>query len=354
MRKFLFLLSMILTFGSPIAVYGQKLQENDLSKMTEDIHKETYTGIHSVLVAKGGKLSYQQYFNGFTADSLHDMRSAFKSVTSLLVGIAIDHGMIKDETQLVHTFFPENKAFVTDPLKRKITIKDLLEMRSGFDCDEWDDGKDCESDMERSRDWVQFSLGLPMKNQPGKVWAYTSCDPMIIGGIISKVSGMTIINFAKKYLFEPLGIKNYRWTVDSKGQATTAGSFFIRPADIMKIGQLVLNKGMWNGRCLISEKWISRSTTANILIPDYSFVKISQSTVATPRPAYYGYYWYNEEIVTGGKTYKAIIASGNGGQYIILIRELDLVAVFTQGNYGSWKAKKAFDLLTKYIIPSYS
>jgi len=353
MRFCLLVISVMFLSASPMAVHAQKLQGNDLNKMTEDIRKETYTGIHSVLVEKGGKLSYQQYFNGFIADSLHDMRSAFKSVTSLLMGIAIDRGLIKDETQLVHTFFPENKAFATDPLKRKMKIKDLLEMRSGFDCDEWDDAKDCESEMEGTRDWVKFSLELPMKNEPGKVWAYTSCDPMIIGGIISKVSGMTIINFAKKYLFEPLGIKNYRWTVDSKGQATTAGSFFIRPADIIKIGQLVLNKGMWNGHRLISEKWISKSTTANIPIPDNSFVELSRSTFAIPQPTYYGYYWYNEEIVTGGKTYKAIIASGNGGQYIILIRELDLVAVFTQGNYGSWKAKKAFDLLTKYIIPYY-
>ncbi|WP_162842671.1 serine hydrolase domain-containing protein [Mucilaginibacter pineti] len=303
-------------------------------------------------MAKSGKMLYEHYFNGFGADSLHDTRSSFKSITSLLIGIAIDRGLIKNVNEKVSNFFPKEKSFATDTLKRRLTIKDLLEMRSGFDCDEWNDGKDCETEMTKTADWVKFSLALPMKNAPGKVWAYTSCDPMIISGIIKKVSGMSIMDFAARYLFTPMGITNYRWTVDPEGQGMTAGSFYILPSDMAKIGSLVLNNGRWKGKQVVSKRWILVSTKATIPIPDFSFVRISRSKNAIPQPTFYGFYWYNENLTLNGQNFPMVIASGNGGQYIIVIKKLDMVVVFTQGNFGTWKAKQAFDILAKFIIPS--
>jgi CubicO group peptidase (beta-lactamase class C family) len=326
-----------------------------LDSMTRAINKQEYTGIHSVLISKGDKLLYEHYFNGFAADSLHDSRSSFKSITSLLMGIAIDKGFIKNVDQKVYSFFPEYHSFANpDPRKRQITIKNLLEMRSGFNCDEWvDDGKDCESEMEPTKDWVKFSLDLPMKDDPGTVWAYTSCDPMIISGIIKNATHLSIMEFAKKYLFAPLGISHYRWTVDPAGHGATAGSFFIQPNDMVKIGRLVKNNGVWNGKRIVSEQWLKTSTTATIPIPDFSFVKSSRAKLAQPQPVYYGYYWYNEQVKTGSYAEDVLFASGNGGQYIMIIKKLDLVVVFTQGNYNNWKAKRAFELLVKYIIPAY-
>lgn len=324
-----------------------------LDSMTHAIEKQEYTGIHSILISKDGLLAYEQYFNGYTADSLHDSRSSFKSVTSLLLGIAIDKGFIKNIDEKVYTFFPGYKPFANDDArKRHITIKNLLEMRSGFDCNEWDDdGKDCETEMEETKDWVKFSLDLPMKNDPGTVWSYTSCAPMIISGIISKATHMSIMAFAKKYLFDPLAMKNYRWTIDPAGHGATAGSFFLLPKDMIKIGLLVKNNGVWQGKRIVSAQWLKQSTTATIPIPGFSFVKFSRSKIASPQPAYYGYYWYNEKIKTGNYTEDVVFASGNGGQYIMIIKNLDLVVVFTQGNYNNWKAKRAFDLLAKHIIP---
>ncbi|GAA3960799.1 serine hydrolase domain-containing protein [Mucilaginibacter dorajii] len=326
-----------------------------LDSMTRAIERQGYTNIHSVLIAKGNKLVYEHYFNGFNADSLHDSRSSFKSITSLLTGIAIDKGFIKNVDQKVYSFFPEYKSFANpDPRKQQITIKNLLEMRSGFDCNEWvDDGKDCESEMEQTKDWVKFSLDLPMKSDPGTVWAYTSCNPMIISGIIKNATHMSVMDFAKKYLFEPLGITHYRWTVDASGNGATAGSFFVRPQDMVKIGQMVKDDGLWQGKRIVSEKWLKESTTATIPIPDFSFTKISRSKIAIPQPAYYGYYWYNEQVKTKAYTEDVLFASGNGGQYIMIIKRLSLVVVFTQGNYNNRKAKQAFDILTKYIVPAY-
>lgn len=325
-----------------------------LGAMTTAIENNTYTDIHSILISKGGELVYEHYFNGWGRDSLHDSRSSFKSVTSLLTGIAIDNGFIKDVDQKVYSFFPDYAPFGNDdPRKKEMTIKNLLEMESGFDCEEFNDGKDCESAMDETADWVKFSLDLPMKDAPGTVWAYTSCDPMIISGIISHVSKMTIMDFAKKYLFDPMGITNYRWTVDPAGHGLTAGSFYIRPADMMKLGLLVKQNGVFNGRRIVSEAWLKQSTHTTIPIPEFSFVKFSHSKVAIPQPTLYGYYWYTELIKTAGYQQNVLFASGNGGQYIMIIKDLDLVVVFTQGNYNSWKAKRAFDLLASYILPAY-
>ncbi|WP_186452613.1 serine hydrolase domain-containing protein [Chitinophaga polysaccharea] len=313
-----------------------------------------YTDIHSILISKDGILCYEQYFNGWARDSLHDLRSSFKSITSLLMGIAIDKGFIQNVHQKVYSFFPGYIDFTAgDSLKKNMTIKDLLNMQSGFDCEEFNDGKDCETDMVATKDWLKFSLHLPMKNPPGKVWAYTSCDPMIVGGIISQAAKMPVMEFAEKYLFHAMGITNYRWTVDPSGHGMTAGSFYMRPADMLKIGMLVAQNGIWEDHRIVSESWLNASRQTLIPIPGFSFMKSSRSPVATAQQTYYGYYWYTENIKTPTYGEEIQLASGNGGQYIMIIKRLNLVVVFTQGNYNSWKAKRAFDLLARYILPAY-
>ncbi|MDN5287197.1 MAG: 6-aminohexanoate-dimer hydrolase [Mucilaginibacter sp.] len=325
-----------------------------LDSLTEAIKHNTYPNVNSIIVSKAGKQVYEQYFNGFKKAPLHDSRSSFKSITSLLIGIAIDKGLIKDVNQKVYPYFPEYKTFDNyDDRKKSMTIKDLLEMRSGLDCEEFNDTKNCEDDMVNSNDWVKFSLNLPMKNDPGKVWAYTSCDPMIISGIINHVAHVSIMDFAKKYLFAPMGIVNYKWTVDPSGNGMTAGSFYIRPDDMLKIGQMVKDEGVYKGKRIISARWIKESTMATIPIPDFSFVKSSRSTIAIPQPTYYGYYWYKEQLKTKGYTEDLLFASGNGGQYIMIIKKLDMVIVFTQGNYNDRRAKQAFDIVARYILPPY-
>ncbi|KUJ59930.1 hypothetical protein AR687_20830 [Flavobacteriaceae bacterium CRH] len=321
-----------------------------LDEMTDSILNNHYPGIHSVLIAKDNQLIYEHYFNGYTKDSLHDSRSSFKSITSLLIGIAIDKGFIKDINQKVYEFFPEYPSLRTDPFKKLLTIKNLLEMKSGFDCEEFNDTKDCEDTMSLSKDWVKYSLHLPMKNKPGQIWSYTSVNPMILSGILKKATNMSVKDFAKKYFFDLLDISSYRWTVDPSGNAMTAGSFYFRPLDMLKIGELVNNKGVYNGTQIISKKWIAQSTVCNIAIPDFSYMKSSKSKVAFPQPAFYGYYWYRETIKTNNIEENVLFASGNGGQYIFIIENLNLTVVFTQGNYGSFKAKQAFEILAQFIL----
>ncbi|MGN6416075.1 MAG: serine hydrolase domain-containing protein [Pseudobacter sp.] len=325
-----------------------------LDSLTGAATSTAYSDIHSILISKNGKLAYAKYFNGWSKDSIHDSRSAFKSITSILAGIAIDKGFIKDVNQRVYSFFPEYRNFSGNHAwKKEMTIDHLLRMKAGFDCEEFNDGKDCETDMMASKDWVRFSLNLPMKDRPGSVWAYNSSAPMIMSGIISRTAGMSVMDFAKKYLFEPLGITHYRWTVDPAGHGMTAGSFYIQPSDMLRIGELILQKGMWKGKRIVSADWIAKSTSTPVPIQDFSFMKFSRSAVAIPQPSFYGYYWYKEEFRTKNFHEDVIFASGNGGQYIMIVERLGIVVAFMQGNYSSWKAKKAFDLMVRYIIPAF-
>lgn len=352
-------LSLYLLIGLCIPIGACQAQsvkmDSLLKEMTARIEDSGYPKIHSVLILRGNRLEYEHYFHGFGPDSLHDSRSSFKSITSLLMGIAIDKGFIRSVDEKVYSFFPDYAPFANfDERKKAMTIRDLLEMRSGFDCDEFSDiEKDCEAVMTTTKDWVRFSLDLPMKNSPGTVWAYTSCDPMIVSGIISHAAKMSIMAFAKRYLFDPLGVTSYRWTVDPAGHGMTAGSFYIRPADMLKIGRLVRDGGVWKGRRIVSEQWIRESTKTTIPIPDFSFVKYSKTSLAVPQQTYYGYYWYSEVIRTKGWQEKVLFASGNGGQYIMIVKDLDLVVVFTQGNYNSWVSKRAFEVLVRYVLPCF-
>jgi CubicO group peptidase (beta-lactamase class C family) len=133
----------------------------------------------------------------------------------------------------------------------------------------------------------------------------------------------------------------------------TAGSFYMLPADMMKIGEMICQKGIWNGQRIVSADWLEKSTAAPVPIPDFSFVQFSKSAIAIPQPTFYGYYWYREDIKTNAFHENVLFASGNGGQYIMLIERLGIVVVFTQGNYNSWKAKRAFDLLARFIVPAF-
>lgn len=312
----------------------------------------TYPNIDGVIISQNGKVVYEDYFNGLKKDDKHDTRSSFKSYTGLLTGIAIDKGVIKSEKEKAYPFFKSYGSFANpDPRKDNMTVEDLLAMKSGYDCEEFYSTKDCEDVMEGSKDWVKFSLDLPMAASPGTVWKYTSCNMMVLGGVIAQASGKTVQQFAAENLFDPLGITDYKWTVDAAGHGTTAGSFYIRPVDMLKIGELVLNKGKWQGKQVVSEGWIDKMTAPITKIDSFSFMKGSKTKLAVGQPAYYGYTWYRERIVTDKFSEVVIFASGNGGQYIMVIERLGLVVVFTGNSYNNWRSKLPWEVMVRWVLP---
>ncbi|WP_227256307.1 serine hydrolase [Pedobacter sp. MR2016-19] len=352
-KKLFFSIFFSLGFFTSFALLPVKRQDSLLSKLKDSILSNHYPKIHSLLIARGKNLLMESYFNGYTRDSLHDTRSSFKSVTSLLVGIAIDKGFIKNVDQKIYEFFPEYPWLKEDPLKKLLTIRNLLEMKSGLDCEEFNETKDCEDEMSQTDNWVKYGLEIKMIHKPGEIWSYTSVDPMILSGVLRRATHMTVMKFAEKYLFKPLNITHYKWSTDSSGNGMTAGSFYIRPVDMIKLGQLVKGDGVWNGKMVISKRWIQQSTDCKIEIPDFSYMQTSRTKFAYPQQAYYGFYWYREMIKTDLFKEDVLFASGNGGQYIFVIKRLNLTVVFTQGNYKTFKAKQAFEILAKYIIPHF-
>lgn len=339
-----FYLIILLTLN--VSCSSQRSIDDKRSILVKDVSGETYPNIDGIVVAQHDKIILEEYFNGFGRDSLHQTRSSHKSITSLLAGIAVDQGLFK-VTEKISKFIPEWK---NDP-RGNISIKDLLEMRSGLACEGFFEvGPDCESEMWETDDWLGYILNIPVRYEPGVKWEYTSMEPELVGIIISRTANMTIMEFAGKYLFEPLGIEQFDWLITPDGRGYAAGSSYMKPADMLKIAQLVLNEGSWEGKQIVSRSWIKESTNCHIEV-EMSFLYWAGTKNAKYTSAQYGYFWYEELLEYKDIKTKVLFASGNGGQYMMILKDYDAVIAFTGSNYGNWRGKLPFDILLKYIIP---
>ena len=318
----------------------QGVDQVKIDYLMQDILDERFKNIHSVLLVKNGKLILEEYFHGYNREKPHEIRSATKSIGSVLTGIAIERGYIKSVDEKI---YPHFESYETggelDPRVRDVTLKTLLTMTSGYACDDHGPKKfQCERDMYESGDWVKYAVNLPMAYQPGEHWAYNSASLWLVGEIISKTSNMAIPEFADKYLFEPMGIEDFRWGYSPKGQAWLAGNAEMRPRDMAKFGYLVLNEGRWKRSQIVSKNWIAEST---------------REYVRAHGGAYgYGYLWWRGKTIVKNQIIETIAALGNGGQQIHIFPKLNLVAVFTGGNYNSDLSAQPVDMLIKYIIPA--
>ncbi|MFY0629825.1 MAG: serine hydrolase [Flavobacteriaceae bacterium] len=296
--------------------------------------------IHSVLLIHKNELILEEYFGEYSTTTQHDLRSVSKSLRSLLLGIAIDKGFIENINDPISKYMkglsPKTNL---DPRKEKITIKHLITMSSGLDCNDWDQkSKGQEDRVYKKKDWLQYFINLPMINDPGTVSTYCSVGQILVAEIISKASGMSIDAFANKYLFQPLKITNVSWGHTSKKKVIASGKrLYMTSRDMAKIGVLVLQKGKWKEEQVISEKWIEASTTPKTKITNID----------------YGYSWWNIPATINGKTIIPKVATGNGGQYIFVYPELELVAVFTGGAYNSQEDKLPFAIVNRVFLPMF-
>jgi len=283
-----------------------------------------FKNVESFIVVAKGNLALEKYYNGAKKDSLHLIQSQTKSIVSLLMGIAIDKGYVKDENELVAQYFPDEFG-KDDGLKLSLRIKDVLTMSAGMDWEEMlpvDDPKNDNANMFRSGKWLQYALTRPMAKKPFIEFKYNSGCPMMIEGIIQKTTHMTLDDFAIEYLFEPLGIKEHSWQKDSTGFYHAGGGLSLKPIDMVKIGKLILAKGQWGGVQIVPESWIRKATQP------YFVTTFSQYG--------YGYFWWVKDMmIHEHKTTKVISAQGAGGQYLYVFPEFDLVISFTEHNYGT-------------------
>jgi len=311
-----------------------------LDRMIRRTASGEYVNIHSILVVKDNVLVLEEYFDGHNRNSLHEIRSATKSIGSMLTGIAIDKGFLRSESERIHDYFENDYTPVGGWIdhSRKVEVRHLLSMMSGYDCDDLAGNFGCENAMYETNDWVQYSLNLPFAYPPGQHWAYNSSSLILVGEIVAQCSALKLDEFADRHLFNPIGVENFWWQFSPKGRAWIGGGARMIPREMAKIGLLMLNRGMWKGERLLSGEWIDKSTT-------------KQGDM--PGGVDYGYLWQCGWSYIGDEKTKAYWASGNGGQYIIVLPGHGMVVVFTGGNYNSPLADQPFRMLCQFILPAF-
>ena len=319
-----------------------------LSRMEQAIASGEFKKITSILVARHGKLAYEAYFDG-SADSLRDTRSASKTITSMLTGIALDQHLLPGLDAKVVGYFPEKQPLANpDPRKAAITIEDLLTMSSLMECDDWNNfSRGNEERMYLIEDWVRFFLDLPIKgfapwvtkpqDSPyGRSFSYCTAGITTLGGVVEKAAGSKLAGFAAQNLFGPLAIQHVQWAYSPLGLAQGGGGLRMDSRDLLKLGQLYLNGGSWNGKRVVPESWVRSSTTPH--------VQIDEQTK-------YGYLWWLKDFQAGERSWSAYYMSGNGGNKVAVFPQLDMVVVITSTNYNTKGMHEQTErLLTDYIL----
>ena len=333
--------------GWPVAsVNDENLIDRDaLCKIADRLAANS--NVHAVLVARRGKLVFERYFRGdeqipgrlyghrienvtFDADTLHNMKSASKSVMSLAVGIAIDQGLIRSVNEPIFSFFPE-LSDLRSPERDRIQLVHALTMSMGL---RWveatpatGDYNNDEARMHMASDQCRYVLSLPVSAPAGRAFFYNTGALALVSAILRKATGRPFDEFIRVNLFDPLGIALVEWE-RYRGEVDAGGGLHLRPRDMAKIGQLVLASGRWNDRQIVSKDWIETSTTWKLEATD------DQS---------YGYLWWLGRVRLNGREVRWIGALGRGGQAIRILPELDLVVAVTAGYYEDY-SPQAFKL----------
>lgn len=317
------------------------MNSEKLKELNEEILLllKLHIDIHSVLIIKNGYIVAEQYYSDkYGPDSLHPVNSCTKSLTSALIGIAIDKQYIQDENILMTDFFPEYNIENLTNDKQKIALKHMLTMSAGLDWHELDyrynDERNTFNQWASSADRVRFVLDRPMTAVPGEKYTYNTGISHVLSAIIKKSTGVRADSFALENIFKPLGIERYYWPIDMHGVAYGGNGVRLLPRDMAKFGYLYLKKGMWNQEQIVPQEWVEISQMKLIKrndIPDY----------------YYGYHWW----VSNENSYSAV---GFGGQWITIFPGQNLVVVFTNqftdGDDFQWSTPER--LVKSYILPS--
>jgi CubicO group peptidase (beta-lactamase class C family) len=322
-----------------------------LSLMETAINNGEFKKIGSVLVARHGQLAYEKYFEG-DASTLRDTRSATKSITGLLVGLAIQDKSLRGVDARVLDLLPERRRKLQnpDPRKEKIIIEDFLTMSSSLECDDWNDAsRGNEERMYLIEDWAQFILDLPIRGRMrvgegqetpkyGRYFSYCTGGVFILSEVLAKATGIRTDRYARQKVFTPLGISNVAWVYSPLNIPQTGGGLRLSSQDLLKIAQLYINGGAWNGTRIINQDWIKQSTEPHVEINDHQ---------------QYGYLWWLQSFKVGDKSYPAFFMSGNGGNKVVCFPTLDTAVVITSTNYNTRGMHEQTDrLLSEYILPA--
>lgn len=298
--------------------------------------------VHSVIVIRHGYIVLEEYPNPFQGqsrtqsyDGTHYLYSTTKSFTSCMIGIAIDKGFLDNTSQSVLSLFPDMTFTNVDERKERVTVDDLLTMRSGLPWDETSapfssPDNDVWQVNFNSSGGVKFVLNQPMESEPGEYFHYNTGASHVLSGIVQEVTNMSMLEFADENLFTPLGIDRFLWPSDTQGVTFGGFDLQLRPLDMAKFGFLFLNNGTWDSEQIVSSDWVHYTTT---------------TVTALDSIRGYSRQWWTMP------DYGVYHTAGLYGQYIFVVPELDIVAVFTSG-YGVNDVDENPQMVRDYILPA--
>jgi CubicO group peptidase (beta-lactamase class C family) len=299
-------------------------------------------GLHGVVVTRKGALVLERYFDGedeawgaplgrvaFGPDTLHDLRSVTKSILGLLYGIARAQDKVPAPERPLLEAFPDYADVATDPRVKRLTVANALTMTLGFDWNEeipYQDPANSEIQMEQAPDRYRFIFSRPIIADPGTRWIYGAAGTQLIGRLITRGTGQSLPDFARANLFDPLGIGATVWTKGFNGEPAPASGLRMTPRDLARIGQLILNRGEWEGRRVVPAAWLDASFAPHVSCDEFRR---------------YGYFWYSGDFQYGTPPNRPIAhwigAFGYGGQRLFVMPGLDMVIAMTSGNYADEK-----------------
>jgi len=289
--------------------------------------------IHSLVVVRNGRLVMDEYFYGYTSEVPHALQSATKSVTSLLVGLAYDQGLISGVNVLILDFLPEHADAAGEGWEG-VTLEHVLTMTVGAEwpADGWRNA------FYGADDRFAAALEHPIVHEPGTQFAYVSPNVDLLAGVIRHATGAHCDEFAAEHLFGPLGIDTYDWdNLRWRGYPLCDGSLRLRSRDMAKLGQMMLDGGAWRGEQVISDEWVTRSLARHAIEEDEEG---------------YGYLWWLTEKDVGGHSVVGYFASGFGSQFIFILPQFDLVVVTTGGNLDNGQHWATGRMIEGYILPA--
>lgn len=317
-------------FGQAVASHAEG--KNSFSEISDKAG--AISSVRSILIQKDGDLIGEKYFQGMRSGRAINIKSASKSIISLLTGIALHKGYIDSVNQPIRDYFKDYFQTNPDSVKENITIKDLLTMRAGLETTSMHNyGRWVISD-----NWVHYTLEQPLEEEPGgNKMVYSTGTSHLLSVIISRASGMSTKAFAEKYLFGPMSIEVGGWDRDPQGYYMGGNNLALKPQDMLKIGQMVIDGGKWDGQQIVSSEWLRDS--------------FRTYTRSNYNPYDYGYMWWSKSI--GG--YQTFFAWGHGGQYIFMIPALDSVVVLTSTLYNTDQRRSykepIFALMREEVLP---
>ena len=331
------------------------LDAGTLSAVTGWLDSVRNSNVHSIVVARKGRLVFERYRKGHDErwrEPLtevehgpavkHDLRSVTKCITGLLVGEALESGAIPDLDVPVFDFLPEYADLRTTD-KAQIRIRHLLEMSAGLDWDEnvpATDPANGEIRLWRADDHLRAALEPDVVFAPGAHWAYSGGCSELLGAIVQKATGMSLDTFAGETLFEPLGIRDTEWLQHRDGRPSASGGLRMRSRDLAKLGQLAACGGLWNGEAIVPASWIEDALAPKIGAADRLF--------------FYGYHWWLGRSLISRREIRWAAGIGLGGQRLFVVPELELSVVVTAGHYDDgMQTWLPLVILNRFVLPSF-